>query len=804
MRLKLLFFYGLILTNLVIGTPAHAVSAIERNTKASLPELPLSSTREQRLAIGQIMRLKSFKPYDILASQNRLAMIIDAIKQLAKREYTPRVDDEIIDLLLNPRHGQALIYAMFRRDNFKTKSMLFATELILSKVKFIYTPKNSLWLAGLMQYVSELLEAGTLDDWDNGLFYEVLNSELGKNLTYGPLWRSWHNLYTQVLIKYLQRRTAKEPQLVDNDTERAIALYVVRETLVSQRFRRIFYPEAIYQRVPPADPSRSDDLFKPLNIYTVSNNDGYSDSFASNGAPFTTMVGEKILPVGYNIYIPETLRDIKGIVIDVYGGGNVFNKQKFFRAPNALSFLHAKIIDNNIAIITLNLPDLLLNEQSNQPDIPESTFKYILYALKGFVDRLRSNPRFFGTDIRLARLENKPIFLMGNSFGGLLATRFIQVFPKTVDGAISTGGLLSIQEQQKTDFTEISRRVFTTVAHHLDPKQHIDNFVDPLLILHNMDDHNVPISVSLDFFNAAVEKQKPVSFYAIRKGSPIRLSSLDQRAIYQSFLQKGHGVPKDPSLINKMASHINDFVEKRRVRTVINRWHATLSEALFARYNRSVGIEDKFASEGLRLYRSRVETGTGLSSKDILHENPAIREAAFQTFYLPKLNAIYEWHMLQQRNISVMDHARDMVARQVVSDLHLLSATKVGLESMLPFVEELLTISIGPDFDHEQLASQLLPFFRTWIFTEPSYFVEFLWKNILLANNDPALLIFPLKPEQDDHRELIERAKRRLIEAITMYRQRSLDVVYKALKTRAKQLRGSPTKELAIPRKALR
>src|SRR4029079_9495372 len=106
---------------------------------------------------------------------------------------------------------------------------------------------------------------------------------------------------------------------------------------------------------------------------------------------------QKKTPIGYNIYIPPEAKKIteaqkiQNVVITIYGGAEIIDKEQSVQKPGALDSIQATLLKNNTIVITLNLPDLLeLNEF--QLKMPEALFNKIHACIHKFYDTLKYHP----------------------------------------------------------------------------------------------------------------------------------------------------------------------------------------------------------------------------------------------------------------------------------------------------------------------------------------------------------------------------------------------------------------------------
>lgn len=711
--------------------------------------------------------------------QDPVAAIKAVLQEFSTSESSSN-DTRSFDFLMNDSQGNSIFQQMYNGNLLSTPQTMAFITAVIKKIDHLYKPEDANKIVSLLQLATNIIAGAKLYEWYGELFQAINSSSIAISPRYEPLRDTWRGLAFAASLAYFKRRQTGFIAPVFSDTyEKLVLLNQMVAAVTRPHIRRYFYPNAFFWST--AKTALQSELPQAAPAFVVAHQDAFGITFSSRpilkGKAFTTTFKEKEAPVGYTIFFPPGRNTIKGIVITIYGGNTITSPTKLGDAKT-ISDITGALLAKNYATIELNLPDILENTQP-QHQMSSEVFFLIQHALKNFIEQLKREPESLLDIPPMRALKGKPIFLQGTSFGGLMVTRFLELFPHVVDGAISINGLLSIDAQRKAGFSQLFSRVYPELS-HLDPKHDIDKLADPLLIVHNVDDHNVPIVVSLDLFKAAKENNKPVSFTAIRRGTKApfnaNLNILDYR-------QKGHGLREESTAI--VAQRMLAFLEDQQPKSRFQDWQAMLYETLFARYNQRLPLEDKFVSEGLRIYRAAFNQ-RGLDARDIVSSDENLRDGAFRKFYAPTLYALAEWERLKEQ-IDIPAFARSNVASQNFTDEHLLNGARIAAQSLIPFLEDFYDLSLTNYIDEHEFAVKLAPSLRQWVSHDSPEIVEFIWKCILLGNNDRNLFLYPLDETNEDDAALIERNKQRLIEAIRDYKRRSAAVMLDALKKAAQE-----------------
>lgn len=76
-------------------------------------------------------------------------------------------------------------------------------------------------------------------------------------------------------------------------------------------------------------------------------------------------------PIGYNIFIPEG--EIKAVYVEVYGGRKAAEAKEFTNLPYLLTIFDKPILKQGIALVKLNLVDLI-ELKVQQASMPKEFF----------------------------------------------------------------------------------------------------------------------------------------------------------------------------------------------------------------------------------------------------------------------------------------------------------------------------------------------------------------------------------------------------------------------------------------------
>lgn len=325
---------------------------------------------------------------------------------------------------------------------------------------------------------------------------------------------------------------------------------------------------------------------------------------------------ENNIPIGYNIHLPKTA--VNGIFVDVYGGGI---EASGFSKPQQLTRIHDYLLSLGFAIVTTNLIDL--KELDVKQDAMSENFHAKVQLSIDHLYHALKNPRSIIASDEADELALKKIFLNGASFGGMLVLRHAELFPDNFDGYISHDGGLIAGVGVKGDrgyikgrglaADEIKARAWLSpmteseddddVKTDVDPK--ILQIKKPVLLLHNFDDNNVNVLVSIKWYQKVLANNKHdlVRLVITRKGNPLDASD--------PLGSKGHFVPTGRRDFLTYREALASFMllgEHRLDELTLSKREAREFE-IYAYHNYSSStLDERFLSLGYRWYQNQQRT----------------------------------------------------------------------------------------------------------------------------------------------------------------------------------------------------
>lgn len=343
-------------------------------------------------------------------------------------------------------------------------------------------------------------------------------------------------------------------------------------------------------------------------------------------------------PIGYNIYFPKG--EIKAILVQVYGGFEAKDIKKERYNPGDLTYLDSILLSNGIAVITLNLVDLL-KLKVFQGKMPESLHDALHASINYFAEQIRQTPTSLASSTDptqiplLASLKGKPIYLYGASFGGRTSIRQAELHSDSFDGYMSHDGALSNKMEVLSDLLQRE-----PLQEYLNPNQddEIKKITKPILILHNFDDNNVNIKQSIDFVKKAKKVLKDsvqIQVLFTGRGSP---------SPGDASHNKGHFTPTNKKEFEQYVTTILKFMTENGSKlSAVSDWQ-THSYNIYANKNyRSATLKQQFISEAFRIFRSALKPKPRDELKDedkfspasIQFGSPEEQDKAWEEYYKP-------------------------------------------------------------------------------------------------------------------------------------------------------------------------
>lgn len=423
-------------------------------------------------------------------------------------------------------------------------------------------------------------------------------------------------------------------------------------------------------------PKKKSGLRRPDEYYPVKvlfNNDGFPAEnmlmFCHDGCvqtkPLTLkpdvyfvndkrIVINKEVPIGYNIHFPPA--DIKAIVVIVYGGSKKSKINKEIFRPLSLDNFFFSLLAQGIAVATVNLADHLELGPEGQDAMPEDLHSKIHLSIHRIFQAFKITPEELFSKQEADKIRSKKIFLFGQSFGGMLSVRHAELFPETFDGFISHDGGLSYEvgtkaetgvyrneyRQRSLSKSEIAARAWLSPMSEpwawRSPDPKIQKIMRPVLLLHNFDDNNVNVLVSIKWYERAMlsDKDHLIGLYVTQEG---------YRSGRTDFYNKAHYIPTKKNEFAQYFAAVTSFIENNG-QNPANLYRSRLHAHDFGLYayknNYSSSLEERFLSYGFRhLMVSHPETHEGYffhSSWELFREDQGVDLAKiyFALFHLEK------------------------------------------------------------------------------------------------------------------------------------------------------------------------
>lgn len=521
-----------------------------------------------------------------------------------------------------------------------------------------------------------------------------------------PYKEKYRVLYQDALISYFfHKMTHSQVYFLDykKDARRlgkvSIALYeaFIKRVLTQENLMYVDNPlngEDLEAAHPP--------LLKDLKCKVILNQDGYFEvdsSFIeklslepSMGSPLYLSDADKTL-IGYTAYIPENPR---AVLVEVYGGREKKEKKE---APQSSlpKLLDRGLLDQKIAVIKLNLPDLL-ELSVHQSQMPSDLYKKIQACIHTFYTALSAFPGSLHKE--LDTLKGLPLSLYGASFGGSLSFNQSRLYPNSFSRYISHSGVLDpsqnfYDEKLKTKDPTINQR-FSVAEQRSDLK-------DTYLVLHTANDSRVNVHCSLGFYQKADAENQSVKLNIFPKGGRAVIEG------FSKFTYTGHGAPVLKKSFNLYTQEIVNFLTKDNpislLSRAISRWRAHTYEAYMDKYtynrvnfqNEPLGsIEKRVLSQLYLRYKNaclwKGKDADLAGPSGILDKTKA--DAVWDTYYFPQ----YKAYRVAECLLEDLGGDKKMIKKFLMGknlNMPLEKAAERFLEEHLPYFEEILNMNIS-------------------------------------------------------------------------------------------------------------
>ena len=318
----------------------------------------------------------------------------------------------------------------------------------------------------------------------------------------------------------------------------------------------------------------------------------------TKGLPLTTEEG---IPIGYVIQLPQG--EVKSVLVQVYGGGNAENKLGLWAPTTTDTKIDAKLKQEGVAIIHLNLVDLLTSTNAIQSEMDQALHEKLHKSIDTFYLMIKNHPEKLHAS--LVMLKNKPLTLAGVSFGGRTAVKHAELYPQTFDYYISIDGALSPEMLRKSDINLGNIRYKTDKARNSEawssPTNGIENIKDPILFVHNVDDNNVNLKVTMDWYKKAdaAGKSPLMRMLIMDKGSAFPTKESDVKPY-----NAGHFLATDQKSVERLSHLITQFTcEGPSNLPEYTNWVGYKYEMVANQNYISASVEESFIAQAHRLYR---------------------------------------------------------------------------------------------------------------------------------------------------------------------------------------------------------
>lgn len=351
-----------------------------------------------------------------------------------------------------------------------------------------------------------------------------------------------------------------------------------------------------------------------------------------------TLDDQNATPIGYNIHLPSG--PPKAIMVRVYGGIQNKDKDNNVNTPLSINDLDYYLLNKGIAVVKLNLPDLL-DLEVFQGKMPEDLFIKIQNCINKFYQQLSNNPEELHKD--LSQLRGLKSYLYGASFGGLVSIKHSELFPNNFDGYISHDGAISIQMMHKADVRDLIRedqlenlkkkvhsiqkridgvtderknvyestfklrdeivefietiqnkRESSLFNDYLDPakQSEINKIIKPVFVLQNQDDNNVHAKVAIDFYKKMQEagKTELIKLLMTKTSNP---------ATKEDPENKGHFIPENENDFITYCEGILNFMLSSPELSEVNKLEAYRLKKQTNKYYRKATIQQEFIAQAL-------------------------------------------------------------------------------------------------------------------------------------------------------------------------------------------------------------
>ena len=318
------------------------------------------------------------------------------------------------------------------------------------------------------------------------------------------------------------------------------------------------------------------------------------------------------VPVGYYLLTPSA--NPKGLIIRVYGGflASEAQTKKYKGIPSAFD---KKLLAQGYAIAYLNLADLHENT-TFQARMPEPMFDKVLAGIKVFIDAIKGS----AIHTQVNCFAGKPIFLMGESFGGSTVTGFMRKYPHYIKGGISLNGGLCYKALN--EFCEL----------HIDASSpaNLAKLQDPLLVLQAWNDNTVIPGAFKMFLDLAEQAGKAHLIH------PFMIKMANEKvAATDKQIYIGHYLPARESDLDCVVQQVLSFMTNpNRLSSLdkaVDKKRASIIKNYAALNSKQQSFDDILMGMMRKWYEERLNVG-GKRNQDFAKE--------WADYYLPQYVAL--------------------------------------------------------------------------------------------------------------------------------------------------------------------
>ncbi len=547
----------------------------------------------------------------------------------------------------------------------------------------------------------------------------------------------------------------------------------------------------------------------PQSFMTIYNNQGYlnskptGDNFKEGKQLF--LDPKKKTPIGYNIHLPEN--KVEGIVVQVYGGHKKEPEKNAYKPDNLTDF-DKYLINRGIAVITLNLPDLLKLEKY-QGEMPESLYTEIQDCISKFYQTLKHNPTSLHSKLSEIDMESIKIMLYGASFGATVAIGQAQKNndADSYDGYISHDGAINNEINYKSDLpiASLTGRKFNDYIGTV-KEEDLKKINKPVLLAHNKNDNNVNVLNTTRTYDLMVKygKSENTRLLLTEIGNP---TPSDGKELHN----KGHGIPTNKNEFIIYAETILNFIKNGpSPLPEVTEFEGFRADKLANKFYRSGTLEQKFVSEALELFEKKYLSYERLTPKLVTHSDIQKHtsdhwESTYQSLF---------YAMYQANHLAYEDTNRQLLKNEIdrfknnnlLTNEVILNTINSQSNIFLQFIEEIHGIKLPMQVDFSKLiienpkiVTAFKESFNNLSNKDDAYIHHFL-SSLYKAN--PSLLD-PLHPSFENNPKLkndLNSAKSELQNTLNKGQSMLLHA-YQAHKNNSSDSIPIPSEELKIPKK---